>query len=302
MARDERWARFGWQGIALDVPEGWDLRRFDGTRKSGYARLADDEAIRLELRWEKPRNGGDFRQMADKVARHFGQQRGFTIERNTRLVEPGRRDVETFICRPAAADGDGPLFYNMSTYCRECGRLILVRIAYRRNESIRPTARRVFGSLEDHSYDGAEAWATYGLSFAAPEAVELDQALIYPGSLDFRFEGGPDRIDVGRLALGSMILEKAPLADWFRAFARKRFRKVRFEAEEAEVMGHPGLDVRGRLRGIGALAARLLWRQQFHARVWHCPESDKLYYYAVLARPGRLDRLERFWDRLICHD
>jgi hypothetical protein len=299
MARENRWSRFGWQGITLDVPAGWDLRRFDGSRKSGYARLADDEAIRIELRWDRPRRG-DFEKIAERVTAQFGRQKQLDVERRTRLVELEGRDSETFTCRPAQGY-KGPSFCNLVTFCRECGRMILVRIAYRRGESIRPIAKRVFESLEDHSYDGADVWATYNFEFATPETVELDQALLYAGSLDFRFRQGPDRIDVGRVALATMVLEKTSLADWFKAFARKRFRKVRYTTHETEILGHPGLEVRGRLKGLGALAPRLVWRQRYLGRVWHCPESDKLYFYAVLARKRQFDHVERFWDRLLCH-
>src|SRR5665647_1714947 len=43
--------RVGWQGLALLVPEGWNLRLFDGNQRAGALFFADLHATRLELRW-----------------------------------------------------------------------------------------------------------------------------------------------------------------------------------------------------------------------------------------------------------
>ncbi len=299
MARVKEWSRFGWQGITFDVPPDWDVTRFYGTRRKGYARLADPDAARVELRWDKPKRVTTFEAVADRVTKQIAKAGRLAIERHTHLAQLEGKDCETFTCRPL--NGKGPSSYDMISICRECGRLVMARIAFAPGENLRPIATRLFGSMQDHSYDGADVWAAYQAQFAVPETVELDQALIYPGSLDFRFVYRKDRIDVGRLAPGSMILRKTTLQDWFRSFARKRFKKIKYEGREAEIKGHPGLELTGRLKGLGALAPRLVRRQRYLCRLWHCDVSDKLYFFAVLARRSNFDRFAAYYERVVCH-
>mgnify|MGYP001214697969 CR=1 FL=1 len=48
----ERWARLGWHGIALDVPGDWCPGGLEGDYAAGYLRVEDEMRVRLELRWE----------------------------------------------------------------------------------------------------------------------------------------------------------------------------------------------------------------------------------------------------------
>jgi len=299
MPQVNRWFRFGWQGVGLDVPADWDLTRFDGTRAKGYARLADPDVVRIELRWDRPKRSAGFEAVADRAFQRLAKQGDVDVERRTGLAELEGKDTETFTCRPAK--GKGSSSYNMISVCRECGRSVMVRVLFQPGENIKAIVRRVLGSLQDHSYDGADAWGAHGMQFAVPETMELDKGLIYPGSVDFRFLSGKDRLGAGRVALASIILKNTTLEDWFRSFARKRFKKIRYESEEAEIRGHPGLELRGRLKGIGALVPRLVRRQRFLCRLWHCDVSDKLFYFAVLARARNFDSFAAYSQRFVCH-
>jgi len=299
MAPVKEWSRFGWQGITFDVPVDWDVTRFHGTRRKGYARLSDPGAARMELRWDRPKRRTVFEALADRVTKQIAKAGRLAIERHTGLAQLNGKDCETFTCRPSR--GQGPSSYHMISLCRECGRLVMARIVFAPGESLGATAKRVFGSMQDHSYDGADVWAAYQAQFAVPETMELDIALIYPGSLDFRFVHRKDRIDVGRLGPGSLILRNTTLRDWFRSFARKRFKKIKYESRETEIKGHPGLELTGRLRGLGALAPRLVRRQRYLCRLWHCDVSDKLYFFAVLARRRDFDRFAAYYERVVCH-
>jgi len=299
MAKTDRWSRFGWHGVTFEVPEDWALARFDGTRRKGYARLVDREMVRVELRWDRPKRQGDFPGRADRVTADLSRRQKVDVERHTGLAELDGKDVETFTCRPATK-GE-PSSYTMLSACRECGRVAVLRVVYQTGENIKAVAQRLMGSFEDHSYDGADVWAAHGLEFAVPETMHLDRTLIYPGSADFRFARRRDRIDVGRIGVASLILEHTSLADWFRSFARKRFRPIGYECREAEVKRHRGLEITGRLKGLGALVPRLLFRQRYLCRLWHCEVSDKLYFFSVLAREPEVERLAAYCDRLRCH-
>ena len=300
MAQVNRWSRFGWHGITCDVPADWDLTRFDGLRRKGYARLSDPDAPRIELRWDRPKRGAGSESVIDRAVRQMSKKGSLEIERRTHLTDLEGRDTETLTCRPSK--GGGRSSYDMISVCRECGRVVMVRVAFQPGENVKAIAKRVFGSLRDHSYDGADVWAAYGMELAVPETMELDKALIYPGSIDFRFLRRKDRIDVGRIGLASMILKKMTLEEWFRTFARKRFKRIRYQASETRVKGHDGLELSGRLRGVGALVPRLVRRQRFLCRLWHCEASDKLFFYSVLGGRRNFESFVSYSDRVVCHE
>lgn len=299
MPQVEAWFRFGWHGINLDVPADWELRRFHGVRRKGYARLVDTERVRLELRWDRAGGGGEFSDLTDRFISKMAKREKSEVERHTGLAELEGKDVETYTVRPG--DSSKPSSYQMISRCRECGRIVMARVPYQRGENIKAIARRVFGSMQDHSHDGSDVWAAYDLRFAVPETMKLEHADIYPGSTDFCFLKGRDRIDVGRVALGSVILEKTSLEGWFRTFARKRFKKVRFDCASQEIKGHEGLMATGRLKRLGALLPGLLRRQRFHCDLWHCPVSDRLYFFGVLARRKNFENFVAYSARVVCH-
>src|SRR5688572_26982158 len=56
---------FGWQGLTAITPHDWTLRSFSGTHDKGSLRLVDDETLRLEILWEKPRAGADVAKSID---------------------------------------------------------------------------------------------------------------------------------------------------------------------------------------------------------------------------------------------
>jgi hypothetical protein len=300
MAQIKEWSKFGWQGVTVDVPLGWELRRFNGNRAKGYARLADENLSRLEIRWEKLKRGVEFDKLVKNALAQIEKQKNVEIERHTRMAELQNKDVETFTTRPTGKKG-GPHSYNIIAACRECGRIVMIRLLFMPGENMKAVATRVFESMVDHSYDGADVWAAYGLEFAVPETVGLDEALIYPGSIDFRFRYKHDRIDVARIALASTILKHVSLGRWFTDYARKRFKKVSYKGHDTEIMGHQGLELSGRLKGIGALLPRLIRRQRYLCRLWHCEKSDKICLYSVLAKEKNFDRFASHYDRVVSH-
>ena len=49
----------GWQGLTATIPQVWNLVSFRGDFSKGTFRLADDDGLRLEVMWEKPKNTPD---------------------------------------------------------------------------------------------------------------------------------------------------------------------------------------------------------------------------------------------------
>lgn len=300
MPQVKDWALFGWQGITLDVPLDWEIRRFHGTRSKGYARLEDGDDVRLEMRWDKSKGRGpSFTDLTDRHISGMMKKDKVDVERHTGLAKPEGKEVETYTVRPP--ETSLPPSYQMISRCPECSRIVMIRIPYQRGENIKAIVRRIFSSLQDHSYDGADVWSVYGLRFAVPDTVELDDALLYPGSIEFSFLKGHDRIELGRLAFGSVILERQTLEEWFEVFSKKRFKRMTYEARPQEIRGHQGLIAHGRLKRFGAMLLRFARRQRFLCDLWHCPVSDKLYYYAVLAGSRNHDNFVAHSARVICH-
>jgi len=94
---------FAWQGVCLTVPENWELVLTQGSYQAGYVRLADEESIRMELRWQTGAAGGSPAGAVDshvaKLTRD-ARKRGLdcSVQRNLKLASPAGMDVECYRC------------------------------------------------------------------------------------------------------------------------------------------------------------------------------------------------------------
>ena len=52
--------------MKFDVPADWSLAVVDGDRTNGYVRLDDEDIVRLELKWEKPKGRVVLSQIVDR--------------------------------------------------------------------------------------------------------------------------------------------------------------------------------------------------------------------------------------------
>ncbi len=99
------WGRFGWHGVAFDMPEDWCPGRLEGDFANGYVRIEDETEVRAELRWETARRrvapaskfvDSYIRQVRKKTRR---QDPDPQIERDRCVKQLGDVDHEVFTWR-----------------------------------------------------------------------------------------------------------------------------------------------------------------------------------------------------------
>ena len=310
------WADFGWQGVCLQVPEEWNLGKVDGTRKSGYARLDDAEIVRMEVEWREAPAGRRL-PIPELVDRYLGTLEkkaqksdvSFTVRRRAKFLKDKRwlenSEYETFVWE---ADYRA---YNLARACGECGRIVLLRVLARRDESLEDLAGEIFETLRDHSHEGREHWSVYGLTFEIPDDYSLERHDLKSGNIQLTFEKKNHECRIQRLSMAQMLLKGTTLPEWYPRFFRKQLRDFNCEIEESEeaAPGHGGLRVMGKPRSRWRQILRPLPlvntrpRRHLDGRVWHCVEQNKIciaeHLYGKKDEQG--DVTQHLTEAYVCH-
>jgi len=300
-----RWTRFGWQGIWFDVPRDWSLGGVDGDERKGYVRLEDEAISRVEVRWETVRGPWSAERAVDGVLQMLQraarkQKFEFRSKRRVKLIEPN--DERDFECFDWVGDYHA---HNLLTRCKQCNRVILLRVLARRDENMRPVAQRIFQTLHDHAEDGWRLWSVYGLRCRVPERFRLDHPDLAAGRIVLAFAARGETLRAGRFGLVEMVLKERSLDQWYRDEYRKRLRNIRAEAALRSFMGHEAVEFVGSERKPLRLPAFLCRPPGFRCRVWHCEPSDKLLVAEEMSKKLNTDEgeeeFERFAASFRCH-
>lgn len=264
------------------MPADWTLGAIGGDHKSGYARLDDANMPRLELKWSEAEVNLD--RALDKYLARLG--------RKSRRAEIRIDDKARVISRRSKPDkrlrgfswsgrerGCGVIWR-----CNHCRRTVIAQVILPPRERDESLARRILTSLEDHGTDGRATWALYGIQFAAPEGFRLERQKLMAGYLELAFTAGKRRtLRVCRWGMADVALAERDLQHWYEVNQVRR-RDVVWDCEPLEVKGHDGLRVFGhrrrflhRLRRAAERWSRLRIASDFAGRVWHCPQSNRIY-------------------------
>lgn len=294
------WTDFCWQGITMEAPADWELGAASGDHESGYVRLDGMDMVRLEMRWERARGKLTAREVVDnhlkqaeKDSRRAGQKT--KQKRDIGLVRPPGVDCECF-----SFDAEAPSF-GMVRRCPECGRNVFVRMMYRKGESARSVAQRIFGSLRDHPEGDRMRWRFFGFEFETPASAKLRERSLKTGCLEMLFRRGRDEMEFVRVSLAEIQLKKKGLRHWFEEFYGKRLRAYRGACKEEEFRGHKGLLYTGEAKLLRPIVTLLRLRRDLWARVWRCEKTDKLFVFRVTAKARDAAELMTFVDSVRCH-
>jgi hypothetical protein len=279
---------FVWQGLRLEVPEDWNLGRVDGDFEKGYARLDDAEIVRLEIEWRRLKGRGEALRLTELVDRYLANLQkkadkagaSFSVQRQARFLKNkkflGDRDYEVFTWE---ADFRA---YNLAIVL-EKGRVVLLRVLARRDESLEEQAEAIFRSLVDQEGEDAYVWSIYGLRFSAPADLKLEGHSLKSGHIQLDFAGGNKQtLKVHRLSMARILLKEVSLENWYPIFFKKTLRDVVVDIAAVDVHGGAGLAVEGRPRSRWRQLLRPLPflnprpRQYLLARVWHDTNTDKI--------------------------
>lgn len=286
--------------MSMDVPADWELGAASGDAESGYVRLDDNDMVRLEMRWEKSKGkvtaeevvGNHLKQAEKDAARAKQKTRS---KRDLSLVKLDGVDYECF-----SFDAEFQSL-GMVRRCEQCKRSLFVRVMYRKGESIRSAVKRIFGSLRDHAGGDAVRWHFFDFEFETPTGAVLKERSLKTGCLEMLFRRGRDEMEVARVSLAEIQLQKKALKSWFEEFYSKRLRGYACSCEEEEFRGHKSLVYTGQAKTLRPITTLLRIRRDLRARVWRCEESDKLFIFRVTARAAETPELMAFEEGVRCH-
>ncbi len=304
------WARLGWQGISLDVPEDWCPGSLEGDFANGYLRVEDETSVRIELRWETGgRKPAPASQLVDAYLRQTRRKlrRGLpepSVDRGRSVRELGGIDHEAFTWR----SGPGGA-HSLILVAPPSQRVVHVRVFFGAAGDDKALARRIFASARAAPQAVADEWAVFGFRFELPQEWRLEQSSLRTGSLQFVFKAGGDELEVVRQSLAEVTLrgpalrsaERSPLEQWLAGVFAKAAKGFRCTTRADRCREHAA----ARCAGVLSLRARplaiLRARRHLTALAWHCAEADKLF--AIRCESNRPDdpRVARCADSIACH-
>ena len=288
---------FAWHGIECEVPEAWELARYDGGYDAGYASLDDGVDTRFHCRWNRVRKRPKLLEGALK-----------RYERSLRKAAKGTFQFEAghaaFVPKPQREGRDLAAFrweadtaaQGLAWYSHATGRLVMAEVLFRESGVDKALARRVLKSGRDHRDDGRRLWAVYGFTFLAPDHYTLEQAELAPGRLRFELRAASHLwLRVERWAMASQCLHKASLEQWPRELVKLLGLAPRGALEQHETRVHTHRACRFK-QTVGR--GRLGRRQRVAGLVWTCPEDDKIV--VVMAGGGVVDLPEDIAATVVC--
>jgi hypothetical protein len=300
------------------VPPDWNLGALGGEFKKGYLRLDDLDRPRLEVKWNE--QDADIDRALEKYLKSIGRPR-----RN----EPAAEEIteEKFLSSRAKSKKrlrgfswkSGPDLQGAGViwYCQECGRTLFGQLRAYGKENAVALAKEVFGSMDDHARKGRHLWAVYGLECELPEEYHLTGQSLMAGFIELSLQGkGNSRLRIARWGLAANMLQDSDLQGWLQAKGVKPKSELRWEGRDTIVMDHAGLETWGNSRrpikrlyaGLRRLGRASLGREPLEVearadglgRVWHCPESNRVYLAESINRPDK-ELLCEIVDSIRCH-
>jgi hypothetical protein len=305
----------GWQGLSATIPQSWNLVSFGGDFSKGTFCLADDDGLRLEVLWEKPRNAPDVSRSVELllkgIEKDAKKQKLFWKEiENPKLIARSRKEhagKEQLInfgwqgdARQSVSHGFGAAWF-----CPVTGRVVVAHAVGSENEKLEKTQRmaaEVLNSFQSHGTGGWQTWSAFGLQLEMPEEFHLTAAKMQTGRLEFDWERvrahepmavfspmkwglRTERIGLRRISAANVVLENEALEDWAARVASGFWKKLRFgKWQAAPVLKTEGFIATGRLKDwrlhfTGVLLGKLLRRRsaKLELTAWHDESDNKIF-------------------------
>ena len=305
----------GWQGITAHVPADWNLAAFGGDISKGNFRLVDDEGLRLEIFWDKPKGTPNVERSIELLLERIEKdakkkQQAFERIQNPKLIPRSRKEhtaKEQLINFGWKGDARNEIAHGWgaSWHCASSKRVIVAHIVGRGTENpdkTRRLAAEILSTLDSQSKGGWQTWSAFGLQLDMPEEFELKSAKLQTGRLEFDWERvaphvpmkflsprewlkRKERIGLRRISAANIVLEIDSLEEWTRRVAAIMFKKFRFwNFEETRIGGEEALVSRGALKDLRIHAAgwtldRVLRRPSLPPElvVWHNAADNKIF-------------------------
>ena len=313
----------GWQGVTLQTPAEWNLVAYGGDPKMGTLRIDNSNepgqgALGIELRWSQVKGkitDADLEKRLDQyfvgITKSAKRQKIITETKSKTLLEPKRPERDAIRSFQWRADRKG---IGRIWHCKECGRLTIAQVVGGPRDEFASMAGDVLASMECHSPEiGWRTWSLYDLSTEVPTDFALKgqpQLMNIYVQLAFQRGQSQDTLTIEQWGVANVQLRGAYLDEWFRSKNAKLEPMLRYDASEAEAQDHPALALVGRRTGVNYWASQGISQvgklqmpaTHYAARIWECPETNKIYLVQSFTRRAEPDLLEQVVARTRCHE
>ena len=317
------WKTVGWQGVTLRTPPAWNLVGYGGDAKSGSLRLDNGEfqaqgVLGMDLRWIPVKGKVTdvdlekrLKQYLDSIEKSAKRQKisaTVQIKEISDARHPERVGMRAFTWK-ADRRAVGRIWH-----CAECGRVVITQVLGGSRGDFGTVAADVLQTLECHAEDSNwRTWSLYDLHTEIPSDYALQgkpQLMNIYVQLPFTRGGTLDAITVEQWGVANVQLRNAYLDQWFREKNRASENQLCYEGREAAAQGHPALALTGRRTGIAywmSQGLQQLTRLQkpatyFEARIWECPETNKIFLVQSFSRRPQPEVIDEIVERTRCHE
>jgi hypothetical protein len=281
---------FAWRGISVNLPRGWSPGMIQDKTRSGYVRIEDREAVRMELKWNKMKAG--FSTSVDKTvqeAARSASKAGEEIEVKRELPWNVPREMggEFF-----SIGGDWNTYYLLATR-GDLG--VYLRVMGEPGEDLTGTARETLESLRV-SAGSRMRWAVFGLDAYLPVDYEIEKHSLVTGHISMRFRNGANLLVLDRYSLADIALGDKTVERWLTVKHHKMLDNYRTESETVQAKGHEA----ARITGTKKLRLSMLRKPKFiNMTGWVCDKLNRMFV-ATLEHNGDND-IPQVIKGITCH-
>src|SRR6266849_8180744 len=298
----------GWRGVSLRVPEDWTLTKVSKEGESGYLRADSLEGLFVQIKWSEkkglvsiPDSFENYTRDLQKNARKHRQQIEFKMK--PRLLAGIRRAADAPLTYSWASDQKA---LGLIYHCGECHRLVIAEVVGAPDADFSGAAP-ILSSIQEHGEGGWNTWGVHGLNAQVPEAFQLERHTLVTGHIMLRFRSRSRLLILQQWGLANVALKGTDVAEWYEYQERGRLNRYTYRRERRPFRGQEAFWMSGRdkiMPGIAKAVQQLTAFSRpslgFHACVWRCDETNRIY--AVSAEhPGGDDIFDQMLQRLPCH-
>jgi len=317
------WKVMGWQGVTMQVPPAWNLVSYGGDMKAGSLRLDNGEfathgVLGVDIRWLPAKGKVGDADIVKRLNLYLGgiekSAKRQKIAATSQIKEiEDKRHPERVGLRSFGWKADRKAVGRI-WHCADCGRIVIAQVVGGPRDDFSNLAADALGTLECHSADADwRLWSLYDLMTQVPSDYALTgkpQLMNIYVQLPFTRGHLLDTVTVEQWGVANVQLRGAYLDEWFRGKNRAQESILRYEATETEVQGHPALALSGRRTGASYWASQALPQMArlqlpatyFAARIWECPESNKVHLVQSFSRRPQPEIVDKIVERTLCHE
>ncbi len=267
---------FAWQGIQLTVPDNWDMVTTRGEYNSGFVSLADEDRVRLQVKWETDKADSD---PADATSRYIRELRK-QAKKNSTDIDVNRRlnlaslQGKTIECYDWRSDNRGT---GMVSRCDKCDRMVHVVVLAAPDQPIRNLARTIFASLKDHPDSEEILWDFFDLRFRTPASIPLKRSDLKTGCVRMQFRKKSEELEVVRASLAKLLLKDQSLKNWVLDFYESELKRHTYEITHRHIRDHEAIQIEGR-----PWLVLDPWRifgkgKSLQIVCWHCTTTNRIF-------------------------